>query len=83
MKSDVAIAKTRERLRKEFLIRKQGKLDKLQKHKGEIENKIKKLNSELEQINSKILEVENMPFQDIIPSKDKREEQSRTSKRSS
>lgn len=83
MKSDAAIAKTRERLRKEFLIRKQGKLDKLQKHKGEIENKIKKLNSELEQINSKILEVENMPFQDIIPSKDKREEQSRTSKRSS
>lgn len=83
MKSDAAIAKTRERLRKEFLIRKQGKLDKLQKHKGEIENKIKKLNSELEQINSKILEVENMPFQDNIPSKDKREEQSRTSKRSS
>lgn len=83
MKSDAAIAKTRERLRKEFLIRKQEKLNKLQKHKGEIENKIKKLNSELEQINSKILEVENMPFQDIIPSKDKREEQSRTSKRSS
>lgn len=83
MKSDAAIAKTRERLRKEFLVRKQEKLNKLQKHKGEIENKIKKLNSELEQINSKILEVENMPFQDIIPSKDKREEQSRTSKRSS
>lgn len=83
MKSDAAIAKTRERLKKEFLIRKQEKLNKLQKHKVEVENKIKKLNSELEQINSKILEVEKMPFQDIIPSKDKREEQSRTSKRSS
>jgi predicted nuclease with TOPRIM domain len=82
MKGKEAIAKTRARLESEFNERKQQRLTGMYRHRSELEEKIQKLQSELQSLNSKISEVEGATFRCTYLTEESRRAQSETSKQS-
>ena len=80
MKGPEAIKRTRERLEIEFQTRKAIRLAGMNRHREELEQKIQKLQSELNILNSKISEEEGASFRSPNLSEESRRAQSETDK---
>lgn len=82
MKGSKAIERTKEILRTEFEQRKVQKLEGMKRHRRDLEDKISRLQEELNSLNSKIEELENSTFRADFLSEESRKAQREASKQS-